>query len=202
MIIDHGAPLSGSAGKVLWHTTMSLDGFIAAPGDGLDWAFRHPGPNPLRAEIIRTTGAVLVGRRSYDVGQRAERPEMRKVYGGAWTGAEFVLTHRAPPPNPSVTFLAGDIRGAVETALGAANGKHLVLIGADVARQSLAAGLVDEIAVHIVPVLLGDGVRFFSCPGGSPVDLMTLSVTRSGELTNVRYRVGRETGPGGGRGVS
>jgi riboflavin biosynthesis pyrimidine reductase len=50
--------------KVLWHTTMSLDGFVAGPHDEVDWIFEHAGPNATADEIIETTGAVLVGRRT------------------------------------------------------------------------------------------------------------------------------------------
>jgi dihydrofolate reductase len=70
--------------KVLWHVTMSLDGFIAGPGDAIDWVLdRDSGPSAEVEEVLQTLGAVLVGRRSYDVGQRQQRPELRKLYGGA-----------------------------------------------------------------------------------------------------------------------
>jgi dihydrofolate reductase len=95
--------------------------------------------------------------------------EARKVYGGAWTGPQFVLTHRPPgrEEDPTVTFLSGDIRIAVTRARTAANGKNVVLIGASVARQCIDAGLVDEILVHLVPLLLGDGVRCSRSKKGS-----------------------------------
>ncbi len=69
---------------------MSLDGFIAGPGDNMAWVFKHAGPNDEVDEVVRTTGAVLVGRRSYDVGHREDTPPGgRKVYGGAWAGPQF-----------------------------------------------------------------------------------------------------------------
>ncbi len=178
-------------GKVLWHVTMSLDGFIAGPGDAMDWVFRYAGPNPAVDEAIKTTGAVLAGRRSYDVGRRkGQRVEARKIYGGAWTGPVFVLTHQAPerPEDPTITFLSGDIRRAVSIALGAAEGRNVLVIGANVAQQCINNGLIDEILVHLAPLLLGDGVRLFGRPG-LPVDLETTSVTQSGQLTNLRFRV-------------
>jgi len=188
--------MSPESGKVLWHVTMSLDGFIAGPGDTMDWVFKPvSGPDADVAEVMLTLGAVLVGRRSYDVGQRAKRPEMRKVYGGAWSGPQIVLTHTppSPPPDETITFLSSDIHTAVETALGAARGKNVVIIGADVARQCIEAGLVDEILVHVAPVLLGDGVPLFARDGGAapPVELETVSVTRVGEMTTLRFRVKR-----------
>ncbi len=142
-------------GKVLWHVTMSLDGFIAGPGDAMDWMFPYVVPNPVVDEIIKTTGSVLAGRRSYNVGARkGQRAEFRKVYGGAWTGPQFVLTHEAPdaPEDPTITFLSGDIRKAVATALQAAEGKDVVVIGANVAQQCIDEGLVDEILVHLAPL--------------------------------------------------
>jgi dihydrofolate reductase len=179
------------AGKVLWAATMSLDGFIAGPNDAMDWVFQHAGPNPVIDEVIRSTGAVLAGRRSYDVGERSQRPERKEAFGGGWSGPEFVLTHRPPadPFRPSMTFLSGDIRPAVATALGAAGGKDLHVIGANVARQCIDAGLIDEILVFVAPILLGEGVRFFDRAGGVPVALEKIRVTEAGEITTVRFRV-------------
>ena len=75
----------------------------------------------------------------------------------------LTLTHVPPdPPDPAVTFLTGDIGEAVATALRAAGGKNLEILGADVTGQCLRRGLVDEILVYVLPVLLGDGIRFFS----------------------------------------
>ena len=86
--------------EVLWHVTMSLDGFIAGPGDSMDWMFRNAGqsPNPEAAEIPRTIGSILAGRRvGYDLGMKQDLPpQARKPYGGAWTGPVFVLTHHRP----------------------------------------------------------------------------------------------------------
>jgi hypothetical protein len=84
----------------------------------------------------------------------------------------FVLTHRPPdPPDPDVTYLTGDIGEAVAAALEAAGGKNLEILGADVAGQCLRRGLVDEILVYVLPVLLGDGIRFYSSPGLARIDL-------------------------------
>ncbi len=179
---------------------MSLDGFIAGPADAMDWVSGYSGSretSDIKAivdEVISATGAVLAGRRSYDVGTRkGQRAEFRKVYGGAWTGPQFVLTHRAhdAPEDPTITFLSGDIHSAVTTALHAANGKNVVIIGANVAQQCIHAGLVDEILVHLTPVLFGDGVRLYDRPWALPIDLETMSVTQSGQLTNLRFRVMR-----------
>lgn len=182
----------GKPGIVVWSVTMSLDGFIAGPGDAMDWVFKYQGPNPEVEELIRTTGAVLAGRRSYDVGKKpGGPPETRKVFGGAWTGPQFVLTHRPPDfeEDTTITFLSGDIGDAVARAKAAALGKNVNLIGASIARQSIDAGLVDEIFVLLAPVLLGDGVRFFSRRGTAPVELEKISATQAGKLTNLRFKV-------------
>lgn len=174
--------------KVLWHVTMSLDGFIAGPENSMDWMLGYGDENSEVDELLKSIGAVLAGRRTYDVGSVQERPEFRKPYGGAWSGPVFVLTHKAPK-DQSVTFLSGDIRAAVEAASGAAGDKYVVIFGADVARQCLEADLVDDIAIHVVPVLLGDGVRLFSRPQGDLVHLELSGVSRAEQVTNLRFSV-------------
>ena len=138
-------------------------------------------------EIMAATGAMLIGRRTYEVGKRIADGPHPPAYDG---GTEFVLTHNPPdPPDPAVTFLTGDIGEAVATALRAAGGKNLEILGADVAGQCLRRGLVDEILVYVLPVLLGDGIPFFSPPGLARIDLEPLDSTRSGAVTILRFRV-------------
>jgi dihydrofolate reductase len=173
---------------VLWHVTMSLDGFIAGPDDAMDWMLGFGEENSEVDELLPRIGAVLAGRRTYDVGSAQERPEFSRPYGGAWNGPVFVLTHD-PPRDPGVTFLSGDIRDAVETAARAAGDKYLVIFGADVARQCVEAGLLEEVAIHVVPVLLGDGVRLFSRRGGDEVHLELVRVSRALQVTNLRFAV-------------
>src|SRR6185437_12275943 len=100
-------------GKVVVNRSMSLDGFIAGPGHTMDWGAGRPladfvAPDDLQ-EIAAATGAMLIGRRTYDVGKRMAADEP----GGGdypFSGSFFVLTHEAPdPPDPEVTFLTGDI---------------------------------------------------------------------------------------------
>ena len=87
---------------VRWNTALSLDGFMAGPDDAMDWVFAHDEPdNPIVGEIIESTGALLVGRRTYDAGQKAGQPEQAtEAFGGAWHGPQFVLTHRPAEPTP------------------------------------------------------------------------------------------------------
>ena len=179
---------SPGTGKVVVNRSMSLDGFIAGPGDAMDWILDFMAPvEQAFPEIMAATGAMLIGRRTYEVARRMADGPNPPGYDG---GAEFVLTHEPPdPPDPEVTFLTGDIGDAVATALRAAGGKDLEIIGADVAAQCLRRGLVDEILVYVLPVLLGDGIRFFSSPGLARIDLEPLGSTRSGAVTILRFRV-------------
>jgi dihydrofolate reductase len=177
-------------GKVVVNRAMSLDGFIAGPDDAMGWIFDTLGGSIEEQfpEIMAATGAMLVGRRTYEVAKRmASEPGQEPGYDG---GPEFVLTHEPPdPPDPTVTFLTGDIGEVVATARSAAGGKNLEIIGADVAAQCLRRGLVDEILVYLLPVLLGDGIRFFSSPGLAKIDLEPISVTPAGPITLLRFRV-------------
>jgi len=84
-----------------------------------------------------------------------------------------VLTHHPGDATPAdrVTFLTCGPSEAVRTALAAADGKNLKVFSPAIGRQLLALGLIDEIDLHIVPVLLGDGIRLYDNPGGQPVCL-------------------------------
>lgn len=158
----------------------------------MDWMTQFAGPNPVVDEVIRSIGAALGGKRGYDLGRRPGlAPEFRKIYGGAWSGPVFILTHHPPDDeqDETITFLSGDIQAAVATARQAAAGKDLLVLGASIARQCIEAGLIDEILVHLAPILLGDGVRFFGHPGAAPVELETIAVSRAGQITNLRLRV-------------
>jgi len=129
----------GTVATAVWHATMSLDGFIAGPGDSMEWMFRprYHGPSPQAAEIVESIGAILAGRRvGYDLGRQADLPPgARKPYGGAWSGPVFVLTHHPPedPDDPSLTFLTCSFREAVGTAAQAAGDKKVVIFGANLA---------------------------------------------------------------------
>jgi dihydrofolate reductase len=181
-------------GKVVVNRAMSLDGFIAAPGHRMDWGggrqLADLMPAEDIAEIASATGAMLVGRRTREVGSRMQAEKPGSV-DYPFSGPIFVLTHRPPqPPDPNITFLCGDIGEAVATALDAAGGKNLEILGADVAGQCLQRGLVDEILVYVLPLLLGDGIHI-SSPGLPRIDLEPISSTRSGSVTLLRFRVRR-----------
>ncbi|MER7929856.1 dihydrofolate reductase family protein [Streptomyces sp. NPDC096057] len=174
-----------AAGKVLWHFTMSLDGFVAGPGHAMDWMTGFSFRPGLVEEYAATTGAVLGGRDGFDA-----FPDAGSVYGGAWQGPVFVLTHHPDdaPPAPGVTFLDCDVAEAVRIGLEAAGGKNLEVLSPTIGRQLLERGLLDEIDLHIVPVLLGDGIRLYDNPGGAPVRLALQNGDDHAVAVNVRCR--------------
>jgi dihydrofolate reductase len=182
---------------LVWHITMSLDGFIAGPDDAMQWAFDAFSPEASVEETGQDTGAIVGGRRWYDVAT-ARYDGVAGIYGGAWEGPVFVVTHRPPDPSEdrTVTFVSDGLTAALDAAIEAADDKDVEVFGADVARQCLDAGLLDEIVVHIVPVLLGDGVRLYDVPGAARVDLHRTDVSHTGQVVNLRYNV-RKTGDSG-----
>lgn len=178
--------------KLLYSGTISLDGFIAGPGGDMSWVTEHFGPNPVIDELVGDIGALLVGNRTFrgDDPNRGTDKE-GKPFSGAWAGPQFVLTHRPPDmPVPGVTFL-GDLASAVAAAKAAAGDRYVNVLGANVARQCLDAGVLDEILVLVAPVLLGDGVRLFDQPGGTKVKLERVSVSAAPTVTNLWLRVMR-----------
>ena len=177
--------------KVLWHTMISVDGFIAGPHDDLRAFFEvDGGSGETVREVLRSTGALLVGRRTQDVEDR-DRPGF---YGGAYRGPFFVLRHDPPAEPPVVKGVTGrfldlPIDAAVGVAQEAASGADVVVLGANVARQCLEAGLLDSVILHVAPILVGGGVRLFDRPDGDPVRLRPISSAVEGEMTVLRYSV-------------
>jgi dihydrofolate reductase len=155
--------------------------FIADRNDKLDWSFGRMPSSKLAAEVIETTGAFMCGGRLVDV-VADSRP-----YGGVvWKGPILIYTHKdSATADPDFTYVSGDIRDVIADGLRAANGKNLVVTGGAVPRLSLDAGLVDEIVLHIVPVLIGEGVRLYESAAVNPTGLEV--VTADG--TNFRFRV-------------
>jgi dihydrofolate reductase len=178
--------------RLLYSAAMSVDGFIAGAGGDMSWLSDYLAPNPGVDELVPQIGALLVGRRTFggDDPYRGTEAE-GEAFGGAWSGPEFVLTHEPPvTAHPGVTFV-GDLASAVAAAKTAAGDRYVNVLGADVARQCLAAGLLDEVFVSVVPVLLGDGVRLFEHVGGTTVKLERIGTSQALEATNVWLRVVR-----------
>jgi dihydrofolate reductase len=189
-------------GSVIWHVTMSLDGFIAGLDDSMDWVVAQWSDSgestrdvdvqrsTVANEVLQSAGAILGGRRWYDVAVR-KFDGYEGIYGGQWTGPVFVLTHRPPDADhhPAITFLSEDLRDAVATATVAAAGKNVIIFGANLAVQCLRAALLDEIVIHLVPVLLCDGVRLIDAPDLGAVALERTFVATSDQVTDLRFAV-------------
>lgn len=176
--------------RTLYSVTMSLDGFIAGPGGALSWLTEFIGPNPDVDELIGRIGALLVGNHTFggDDPHRGTEHE-GKPFGGGWEGPQFVLTHQVPDtPVPGVTFVA-DLAAGLAAAKAAAGDKYVNIMGASVARQCLKAGELDEVLTLVAPVLLGDGVRLFSEPGGLQIGLERMRTTEAPLATGLWYRV-------------
>jgi dihydrofolate reductase len=180
--------------------SMSLDGFVAGPdvsvaqpmgagGERLhEWLFADP-PSPEDEAIARDardgTGGVVLGRRTFDVGL------------GAWRDTPFpapcfVVTHEARETRVERTgtfaFVTAGVEAAVERARAAAGERLVRIMGADVARQAFAAGLVDELHLQLVPVLLGAGRPLFG-DDGPGVELERTRVVASPRVTHLHLRV-------------
>jgi dihydrofolate reductase len=193
------------SGSVFLAVTMSLDGFIAQPDDSArslhEWMFSgktnaadelflipaDQRNKDVLDETISRIGATIVGRRTFDL-------------TGGWDGdppipsTYFVLTHRGPVDLPrgrsEFRYVDDGIEGAVSAAKAVAGDRDVSLMGASVAQQSLAAGLLDDMCISVVPVLLGQGVRLFETDV-SELDLETIDVIDTPEVTHLKYRVAK-----------
>ncbi len=179
--------------RTLYSCTMSLDGFMAGPDGDMQWLTRHLGPNPLAEDIVHRVGSLLVGRRTFDGDDPNRGTESEGAFGGQWHGPVVVLTHRPPEEpsdDPDLTF-SSDLPAAVARARVAAGDKYVNILGAEVARGCLEAGLLDEILVLIAPVLLGDGTRLFDWPGWHSAALVRTHVSEAPGVVNLWYDVHR-----------
>ena len=166
------------AQKILTHMTMSLDGYIATPTDGVEHIFDWYGAGDvtfptankditlridqasaeMMRELVGTAGALISGRRLFDIthGWNDSHPIGTPV---------VVVTHRPPPPDavktwPRTTFV-NSVEAAVEKARQIAGDKNVVIASANILQQAVALGLVDEICISLAPVLLGQGIPYF-----------------------------------------
>lgn len=189
--------------KVIANMSMSLDGYIADTADGIDQLFGWMGSGDVEtptavewatfktsaasAEYMRESmasiGALIAGRHLFDITQG---------WGGTHpVGAPVVVvTHAAPQdwPHDNFTFV-DSVEKAVEVARELAGDKDVVVASAKIAQQCLNAGLLDVIAVDQVPVLLGEGVRWFDNLSTAPVRLSTPVVVEGDGVTHLRYDV-------------
>jgi dihydrofolate reductase len=196
-------------GKIITGATMSLDGYIAGPGEsGFDLLFQWYGngdvempsaspsvpPNRLSAASAalvgpewESIGALVVGRYLYD---------MTNAWGGRHPVGvtTVVLTHQRPEDRPeddeNFVFVTDGIAEAVAAAQKLAGDKNVGVNGGQMARQALEAGLIDEVGVELVPVILGSGKSLFGELAGAPVEFDGPTVVVEGTgVTHLRYAV-------------
>jgi dihydrofolate reductase len=189
-------------GTVILDTSMSLDGFMTADnrtaelplGEGgevlTQWAMDDETGVELLGRWVGNLGASIAGRVTYDTslpwwGPNGPSGDARRPL--------FVVTHQAPQDtleNGVYSFVTDGIEGALARAQAAAGEKDVVVMGgADVGRQYLRAGLIDEVQIHLVPVVLGAGTPMFDDVGR--LDLTTLEAVPSEHATHLRYRIER-----------
>ncbi|MFI5272638.1 MAG: dihydrofolate reductase family protein [Ktedonobacterales bacterium] len=181
-------------GKVLVGLTMSLDGFINDRNGSVERLYPDLGAlrnTELLQDSIQRTGAVVMGRRAYAMGE----PD---AYAGAYEYQVpiFVLTHAAPATLPAenerlrFTFVTDGIESAIWQARAAAGDKDITVIGgASTAQQCIQARLLDELHIGIVPVFLGGGLRPFDGIEMEHVELEQLQVIESPSRTDLKFRV-------------
>ncbi|MFD1861108.1 dihydrofolate reductase [Aeromicrobium camelliae] len=145
----------------LYSASMSLDGYIAGRDGDMSWLKPYLRPDPLIDELVPQVDVIVSGRRTYDGDDpNAGDPEHEGAFEGRWKGTQVVLTRRPLSGPPADVVVAGTLAEAVDAARTAAGPDGLVnVLGADVARQCLDEGVLDEVLVFIVPVLLGGGTR-------------------------------------------
>lgn len=192
--------------KVYTHMTMSLDGFIADPDDGIDELFMWygagddsvPSANPdiqlnvdaasatMLREFVEGTGALISGRRLFDItdGWGDNHP----------VGAPVVVVTHHPPADtgrwPRTTFTT-DVAEGVAVAKRIADGADVTIASPTIASQALDLGLVDEVHVSLVPVLLGSGIPYFAGLTGAPHRFEDPVVVQGTRATHLRYAVRR-----------
>jgi dihydrofolate reductase len=193
-------------GKVTFQISMSLDGFITGPnvsvGNGMgdggerlhDWMFdaKTETDAAIVDENYASTGAVVMGKRMFDVGFEpwGDPPPFGMPV--------FVVTHEAREPLPmqggtTYTFVTDGIEAALEQARAAAGDEDVgIWGGANIARQYLTAGVLDEMQIHLVPVLLGDGIRLFEDLDPEGIELKRTESIETAGATHLRFEVLRQ----------
>jgi dihydrofolate reductase len=187
--------------KVVWDVTMSLDGFTAGPnvraeepmgdgGESLHTWMEGAGPDGkvdagVFDKLNTNIGAIIIGRRTFDLGL--------KNWGGTpWPNTpSFVITHRTREDlkgDNGGTFAFGSLEASVQRARQAAGEGNVIVLGADVARQLLNGGHLDELWLHISPILLGGGTPMFD---GNHAELVPAEKSLVGNATHHFFRVAK-----------
>jgi dihydrofolate reductase len=186
---------------IVFEISMSLDGYATAAGvraeepmgDGgqqlHEWAFgADERGREVLAESARTVGATIAGRRTYDLSVPWWGPDGP---GGAARTPTFIVSHGTPghvPEQSVYTFVNSPIE-ALERAAATAGDKDVDVFSASIGQQLLRAGRIDQIHVHLVPVLFGAGTRLFDHLGGTHVQLEIIGVGQGSKATHLRYAV-------------
>ena len=186
--------------KIIFDISMSLDGFIAGPnvspelpmGEGgkqlHDWLFNKKTDidTKVLTGLIETSGAVIVGGRTYSLG-------IDHGWGGRspFQVPAFVLTRHVPEKLiEGFTFVTTGIESAITQAKAAAGDKNIwIMGGATIAQQYIKAGIPDEIHIHLIPLLLGGGTRLFDHPMSKQVELEKIRLIESPAATHFQFRV-------------
>lgn len=176
--------------KVIIHATVTVDGFMADVDGGVDWMNGFPsapGDEDVVGRVMQELGAVVGGANKMQTIDDGEIP-----YGGMLKVPVYLMTHRAHEPiekdDVTYTFVVDDITQAVESGKEAAGDKLVSLLGGSISRQCLELGLVDEIQLHVVPILLGEGISLFT--GLSKhIKLERVDTSAFASETHLRYRV-------------
>jgi dihydrofolate reductase len=186
--------------KIIYYMSMSADGYVTAAGAtaeqplGIggqqlhDWTMEPSGAKLLEDAVARV-GAVICGRNTYD----------QSLSGWGLNGPTgdvrlpvFVLTHRPTPDPPAggvYTLVTEGVDTLVRQAKAAAGDKDVSMSGSAVGRELLQAGHVDELWVSLVPVLFGDGARFYEHAGGHHIRLDMIEAIPTATVTHLHYRV-------------
>ena len=200
-------------GRVIADISISLDGYVTAPGVDLEhglgiggeaihaWVLEEPRSPVDEAVLARSfaqTGAVVMGRRLYDIvdGPNGWNDDVGYGHDQDQSAAPpcFVVTHDPPTQVRLVSrfrFVTTGVAAAIDQARTAAGDNDVfVMGGANVIDQSVAAGLVDELRIHLSPLILGGGTRLFDRLG--PTRLRQREVTQSPRATHLTYEVPRD----------
>jgi dihydrofolate reductase len=191
--------------KVHCDISMSVDGFITGPNEGVEkplgddagrlheWMFaaKTDADAEVLDEVYARTGAILMGRRMFDVGVEpwGDPPPFERPV--------FVLTHEARDPMPmqggtTYSFVTDGIEAGLRQATAAAGEKDVgIWGGANIIRQYLTAGLLDEIQIHLIPGLLRGGVRLFDASSQQRIELERTRTIETPSATHLRFEVVR-----------
>jgi dihydrofolate reductase len=179
--------------KVILDMAVSLDNSIGIPNDYRlhNWYFSSADPlnKMVVKELEENTGAIILGRRSYDVADVVDG-----WMDNPYKVPHFVITHNIPAKpakgDTEFTFVTDGVGSALAQAKAVAGDKPVIIGGgADIAQQFLKAGLLDEIQLHLVPILFGGGSPLFANFGTEPLELEQTKVIQAEGVTHISYRV-------------